>query len=99
MDTSRLPGPGGTFIDVLKVGIIVLVLLVLLLGLPLGMLMPGTAMCPDCGILGSWGAVCIALLGSLVLLVHRRAGRLLAAPAHGHLLLLADRIDRPPRAS
>lgn len=83
----------------LKVGIVVLVLLVLLLGLPLGMPMAGTAICPDCGTLGSWGVVCVALLGSVVLLVRRRTGRMLADPARGHLLLLADRLDRPPRAS
>ena len=37
----------GTVIDVLKVAVFVLVVLLVLLGLPLGMPMAGTSMCPD----------------------------------------------------
>jgi hypothetical protein len=37
----------GTVIDVLKVALFVLVVLLVLLGLPLGMPMAGTSRCPD----------------------------------------------------
>jgi hypothetical protein len=84
---------------VLKAAVIVLVLLILLLGLPLGMPMSGTSMCPDCGNLGAWGLMCIALLGSIVLLMHGRAASILAERARRPLLVPADALERPPRSS
>jgi len=63
---------------VLKVTVIVLlVVLVVLLGIPLGMPMSGGSMCPECSLAGTWGAMCVALLASVVLLVQRRASRIL----------------------
>lgn len=78
---------------------IVLVVLIVLLGLPLGTPMSGTAMCPDCTALGSWSAMCIALLASVVLLVQPRATRILVARSRRSILLLADALERPPRLS
>lgn len=94
---ARSLRPGGTVIDVLKVAVIVLVVLIVLLGLPLGMPMPGTSMCPDCGALGGWSVMCIALLVSLVLLVQRRATPLLAVRLSRPILVSADVLERPPR--
>jgi hypothetical protein len=84
---------------VLKLGVIVLVVLILLLGLPLGMPMPGTTMCPDCDGLGAWSVVCIALLGSVVLLVQRRATRFLVDGSRRPIFVSAEVRERPPRIS
>lgn len=84
---------------VLKAAVIVLVLLILLLGLPLGMPMSGTSMCPDCSNLGAWGLMCIVLLGSIVLLMQGRAAGILADRARRPLLVPADALERPPRSS
>lgn len=81
----------------LKVAVIVLVVLVLLLGLPLGMPMPGTSMCPDCD-LGTWSLMCIVLLGSIVLLIQRRAPGVLVARDRRPLLATVDVPERPPRS-
>jgi len=99
IDPPRDRPPDGTVADVLKVAIIVLVILVLLLGLPLGMPMSGTSMCPSCGDLGTWSLMCIALLGSIVLLVRRRVTGILGDRALGPLLVTADPLERPPRSS
>jgi hypothetical protein len=47
MHWGRSQRADGTVIDVLKVAVFVLVVLLVLLGLPLGMPMAGTSMCPD----------------------------------------------------
>ena len=92
------PPADGRVDDVLKVAVIVLVVLVLLLGLPLGLPMSGTSMCPDCG-LGTWSLVCIALLGSVLLLVQRRATGILTGRTRRPLLVTVDALERPPRSS
>jgi hypothetical protein len=90
----------GTVIDVLKVAVIVLlVVLVVLLGVPLGMQMPGASMCPECGPAATWGAMCAALLASVVLLVQRRASGILVDRARQPLLVSTDVLERPPRLS
>jgi hypothetical protein len=84
---------------VLKVAVIVLVALLVLLGLPLGMPMAGTSMCPDCNALGTWSAMCIALLASVVLFVPRRATRILIDRPGRAVLMPVDVLERPPRLS
>ena len=84
----------------LKVAVIVLlVVLVVLLGIPLGMPMSGTSMCPECSPAGTWGAMCVALLASVVLLVQRRSSRILVDNFRGPVLVSADVLERPPRLS
>jgi hypothetical protein len=84
---------------VLKVAVIVLlVVLVVLIGIPLGMPMSGASMCPECSPAGTWGAMCVALLASVVLLVQRR----IAHPrgySRRPILVSADVLERPPRLS
>jgi len=88
----------GTVIDVLKVAVIVLlVVLVVLLGIPLGMPMSGASMCPECSPAGTWGAMCVALLASIVLLVQRRASRILVDRSRRPIPVSADVLERPPR--
>jgi uncharacterized membrane protein YozB (DUF420 family) len=89
----------GTVIYVLKVAVIVLVVLMVVLGLPLGMPMSGTSMCPDCSAVGTWSAMCIALIASVVLLMQRRATRLLLDRSRRPLLVSADVLEPPPRLS
>jgi len=88
----------GTVVHVLKAAAIVLMVLVVLLGLPLGLPMSGTSMCPDCD-LGTWSVMCIALLSSIVLLVQRRATGIPAARARRPLLVTVDVPEHPPRSS
>lgn len=84
----------------MKVAVIVLlVMLVVLLGIPLGMPMSGASMCPECGPAATWGAMCVALLGSIVLLVQRRASRILVDRSRRPILAWADVLERPPRLS
>ena len=84
----------------LKVALIVLlVVLVVLLGIPLGMPMPGASMCPECSPAATWGAMCVALLASVVLLVQRRASRVLVVRSGRPILVSADVLERPPRLS
>jgi hypothetical protein len=85
---------------VLKVTVIVLlVVLVVLLGIPLGMPISGGSMCPECSLAGMWGAMCVALLASVVLLVQRRASRILVERSRRPSLVSADVLERPPRLS
>jgi hypothetical protein len=85
---------------VLKVTVIVLlVVLVVLLGIPLGMPMSGASMCPECTPAGNWGAMCVALLASVVLLVQLRTSRILVDRARRPILVSADVLERPPRFS
>jgi hypothetical protein len=85
---------------VLKVVVIVLlVVLVALLGIPLGMPMSGASMCPECSLAGTWGAMCVALLASVVLLVQRGASRILVDRSRRPSLVSVDVLERPPRFS
>jgi len=87
-------------IDVLRVAVIVLlVVLVLLLGIPLAMPMSGASMCAECTPAGTWGAMCVALLASVVLLVQRRATHILVDRSRRPVLVWADVLERPPRLS
>ena len=84
----------------LKVAVIVLlVVLVVLLGIPFGMPMSGASMCPECGPAATWGAMCVALLASVVLLVQRRGWRILVDRSSRAILVSADVLERPPRLS
>ena len=84
----------------LKVAVIVLlVVLVVLLGIPLGMPMSGASMCPECTPAGAWGAMCVALLASVVLLVQGRASRVLVDRSRRPIFVSADVLERPPRFS
>jgi hypothetical protein len=85
---------------VLKVAVIVLlVVLVVLLGIPLGMPMSGASMCPECTPAGTWGAMCVALLAPVVLLMQRRASRILVDRSLRPILVWADVLERPPHFS
>ena len=101
LDRGRIQRAGGTVIDVLKVAVIVLlVVLVVLVGIPLGMPMSGASMCPECSPTGTWGAMCVALLASVVLLVQgRRASRIIVDRSRRPILVSADVLERPPRLS
>lgn len=77
---------------------IVLVVLVMLLGLPLGLPMAMGSMCPDC-YLGTSSMFCIALLASIVLIVPRRAMGVLPASTRKPLLVATSPLERPPRSS
>jgi hypothetical protein len=79
--------------------IVLLVVLVALLGIPLVMPMSGASMCPECSLAGTWGAMCVALLASVVLLVQRRASRIIADRTHRPIAVFADVPERPPRLS
>lgn len=76
---------------------IVLVVLIVLLGLPLGMPMSGASMCPDCSAVGAWSAMCIALLASVVILMQRRATRLFLHSSRRPILVSAEVLEPPPR--
>ena len=83
-----------------KVAVIVLlVVLVVLLGIPLGMPMSGASMCPECTPAGAWGAICVALLASVVLLAQLRASRIFVNRSRRPVLVSADVLERPPRLS
>ena len=93
-------GTDGTVIDVLKVAVIVvLVMLVVLLGIPLGIPMSGSSMCPECGPAGTWVAFCAALLATLVLFLQRRATHIPVDASRRPILVSADVLERPPRLS
>jgi hypothetical protein len=83
---------------VLKVAVIVvLVLLVVLLGIPLGMPMAGASICPECTPAGASGAMCVALLASVVVLAPRRTAHILVDRSRRPMLMFADVLERPPR--
>lgn len=82
----------------LKVVVIVLlVVLVVLLGMPLGMPISGASMCRECSPAGTWGAMCVALLASVVVLAPGRASRILVDRSRRPILVSADVLERPPR--
>lgn len=84
-----------------SLAIIGLVLLILLLAIPLGVGMVMTGACPEChapGALGSWVALCFAVLGSLMIVFLAIGGFALVAPTTSRVLLQARSLERPPRS-
>ena len=90
---------GGRVGGVLKVAAIVLVVLVLLLGLPLGVPMSGSAMCPDCNHSITCGVTCAAVLASMFLVVGFGSVGVVLVRSRRPLLLVVPVLDRPPRSS
>jgi hypothetical protein len=80
----------------LKLGIVLLVLVVLLLGIPLGMPM-GCSECPGLST-GSLAGVCVAILAGLVVLALAAGSTALAERSHRGSRLLAHSFERPPRS-
>lgn len=80
-----------------KAAFVVLVLLVVLVGLPLAMGMTDMAPCPSCTGAPAAVAMCLAIVALFVLAVSRGSSRITSRRQIVRLLLLADRLDRPPR--
>ena len=75
-----------------------LVLLVLLVGLPMAMSMGPMPPCPKCNLSpGEAWAMCLAVLSLISLVVPAPNRRVWAERSHLRLLLLAGRLERPPR--
>jgi len=83
-----------------KLGIVLLVLVVLILGIPLAMPMGGGA-CPECPGLGtnSLAGMCVAILVGLLLLAWAAGSTALAERSHRGSRLLAHSFERPPRST
>jgi len=84
----------------LKLGIVLLVLIVLVLGIPLAMPM-GPGACPECpGLnMGSLVGVCLAILAGLLLLALAAGSTALAERSHRGTRILAHSFERPPRST
>lgn len=84
-----------------KAGVIGLILLVLLVGLPLAMGMSGMEPCPSCSGTNApmAGAMCLAILSFFVLVVSRHSSRVNSQKRVLRPLFLADSLDRPPRSA
>ena len=83
----------------LKVAAIVLIVLVLLLGLPLGVPVSGSTLCPDCNHTMTCGVSCAAVLTSMLLLVVFGSVGVVLSRSRRPLLLMVPVLDRPPRSS
>jgi hypothetical protein len=85
---------------VLKLGIVVLVLIVLLLGIPIAMPM-GSGACPECPGLGSspLAGMCVAILAGLILLMWAAGSTRLAERPPRRSRILAYCFERPPRSA
>jgi hypothetical protein len=94
---AHFPARGDTVVDVLKVGVILLVVLLVLLGLPLGMPMTGASMCPECASLGTWGLICVALVAAFVLLLRSHSTGIPHVRALRPSPVAVGGIERPPR--
>ena len=83
----------------LKLGIVLLVLLVLILGIPLAMPM-GTGACPDCPGLGtsSPAGICAAVLVGLLLLSWAAGSTMVGDRSRRRTRILARSFERPPRS-
>lgn len=79
-------------------GIVVLVLLILLIGLPLGMAMGS---CPECDTLGAHSLVgaCLALLAMLLVLAFPAGSSIIWGRSVGARLVALAAFERPPRSS
>jgi len=83
----------------LKLGIVLLVLVVLVLGIPLAMPM-GPGACPECPMsTGSLAGVCLAILAGLLLLALAAGSTALVERSHRGLRILAHSFERPPRST
>jgi hypothetical protein len=83
-----------------KLGIVFLVLVVLVLGIPLAMPM-GSGACPECPgqSTGSLVGVCVAILAGLLLLALAAGSTALTERAHRGSRVLAHSFERPPRSA
>ena len=83
----------------MKLGVVLLVLVVLVLGIPLAMPM-GSGACPECPGLGagSLAGVCVAILAGLLLLAMAAGSTTLAERSHSGSRVLAHSFERPPRS-
>jgi len=85
--------------SVLRVlGIAVLILLIVLLGLPLGMAMGS---CPECDALGAHSLVgaCLALLAVLLVLALPAGSSVISGRSTRARLIAVAALERPPRSS
>ena len=84
----------------MKLGIVLLVLVVLVLGIPLAMPM-GSGACPQCPGLnpGSLAGVCVAILAGLLLLAMAAGSTALAERLHRDSRVLTRSFERPPRSA
>jgi len=84
----------------MKLGIVLLVLVVLILGIPLAMPM-GSGACPECPGLGtgSLTGLCVAILAGLLLLAMAAGSTALAERSHRGSRIPAYSFDRPPRSA
>ena len=85
------------------VGIIVLVVLIVILGLPLAMGMGGmvsTGQCPECQTTGGYAALglCLAILGTILLLTLGALGEAVVMRLRRFTLATSGGIERPPRS-
>lgn len=83
----------------LKVGIVLLVLLVLILGIPLAMPM-GTSACPECPGLGTscLAGTCVAILVGLLILAWAAGCTMVGDRSRRRTRILAHWLERPPRS-
>ena len=83
----------------LKLGIVLLVLLMLILGIPLAMPM-GTTACPECPGLGTSSLVgmCVAILVGLLLLSWAAGSTMVGDRSRRRTRILALSFERPPRS-
>jgi hypothetical protein len=84
----------------LKLGIVLLVLLMLILGIPLAMPM-GTTACPECPGVGasSLAGMCVAILVGLLLLSWAAGCTLVGDRSRRRTWILAHPFERPPRSA
>lgn len=83
-----------------KLGIVLLVLVVLVLGIPFALPMAAGA-CQDCPGLGTGSLVgiCVAVLAGLLLLAWAAGASPLAERRYRNTWILADSFERPPRST
>lgn len=83
-----------------KLGVVLLVLLVLILGIPLALPMAGGA-CPECPGLGTSSLVglCLAILVGLLLMAWAAGTSMLAERRYRAASILARPFERPPRSA
>lgn len=82
-------------------GIVLLVLLIVVLGLPLAVGMGGMGRCPDCQTAGGFSlfGIYLAIFGTLMLLSLGTLGGVVAARSRRLAFVSAGALERPPRFS